>query len=141
MFAISFVSSNAAFDVTRGDTYYVYSYSLIYGLFALLLLVFWLIYILLHRWLLSKKLASVHILSTLLPIIIFFTLVKLDWGLQGVPRRYYAISTFNAKPDWVMLIPYLAIIVVFFIGQLCFLVNLVGGTIKSIWGRRVKPTV
>ena len=132
MFAISLVVGNAAFDITSGDTYSVFSIRFIYELFALLLIIFWLIYLIAERWLRSKKLTTTHILATLLPIIIFFTLAKLDWGLSGVPRRYYALTEFNSKPNWTMLLPYLATMFVFFIGQLCFLVNLIGGVIKHV---------
>jgi hypothetical protein len=140
MFAISLVPGAAATDITWGDTYYVFSHGLICELFALLLFVFWLVYIIAQHWLLSKKLTTAHIISTLLPIIIFFTLAKLDWGLSGVPQRYYALSEFP-KPNWAMLAPYLAITIAFLIGQLCFLVNLAGGVLKRIWIRKFKRAV
>ena len=129
MFALSLVSTGA-FDITLHDSYYGLSIALIYRLFALLLVIFWLIYLFADEILLSKGLTRIHILATLLPTIIFFMLAKLDWGMPGVPRRYYALTTFNNRPDFIVLITYLAIMVVFFIGQLCFVINLIGGPIK-----------
>jgi heme/copper-type cytochrome/quinol oxidase subunit 1 len=128
--AISLISGNAALDYTPGDTYYVISYSSIYLWFALLLIIFWVVYLLTERLLLSKMLTVIHILATLLPVVIFFALAKADLGMSGIPRRYYAITAFNASPDYQLLVPYLAIIAAFLIAQVCFLVNLVGGLVK-----------
>ena len=129
MFALSLVSTSA-FDVTLHDSYYVLGIAVIYRLFALLLIIFWLIYLFADGILLSKRLTRIHILATLLPTIIFFMLAKLDFGMSGVPRRYYALTAFNARPDFKALITYIAIIAVFLIGQLCFLINLIGGPVK-----------
>ncbi len=129
MFALSLVSTSA-FDITLHDSYYVLSVALIYQLFALLLVIFWLIYLFADGILLSKSLTRIHILATLIPTIIFFMLAKLDWGMSGVPRRYYALTAFNTRPEYKALIAYLAIIALFLIGQLCFLINLVAGPVK-----------
>ena len=131
MFALS-LASTSAFDITLHDSYYVLSIALIYRLFALLLIIFWLIYLFADGILLSKGLSRIHILATLITTIIFLMLAKLDWGMSGVPRRYYAITGFNTRSDYKVLISYLAIIATFLIGQLCFLINLIGGPVKYL---------
>jgi len=131
-FAKGLLAGNGAFDITRGDSYYVYSAALIYGLIALLLIAFWIIYLISDRLLLSAKLSWLHILATGLAIFMFFNLSKFALGLSGVPRRYYAISEFP-KPDYRWLAPVLAMILAFAIGQLCFLVNLFGGILRYVW--------
>jgi len=131
-FATGLLAGNDAFDITRGDSYYVYSYTLIYGSIAILLIAFWIIYLIADRRLLSARLSWLHILATVLAIFMFFNLSKFALGLPGVPRRYYAISEFP-KPDYRWLAPVLAMILAFAIGQLCFLVNLFGGILRYVW--------
>lgn len=136
MFALSLVQTKSAFDITLHDSYYVLGNALIYRLFALLLIVFWLIYLFASNMLLSTRLTTIHILATLLPALLFITLLKLSWGIPSYSRSYYAINAYKARPDGKALVTYLTIVIIFLAGQLCFFLNLIGGPVKYFLSAR-----
>lgn len=126
-FLLSFLSGNAALDITLHDGYYVFPHFYVAQWIAVLYLVGWVFYRLLGRIMLSKILSNIHVVLSVLTAVcwIYF---EMYGPLFGVPRRYYSFSTFNsasAADIW-----FFAILL--FITPIIFLVNIIGGVVKIL---------
>jgi heme/copper-type cytochrome/quinol oxidase subunit 1 len=125
---VSLFSSNGAIDFNLHDTYFVIAGVNICLIIAGFLLIIWVIYIVSYRLLLSIVLTWVHVVATVLAGIMYLKYYLLSVSIDGIPRRYYAFTDFNAvKPIYVLLV---VSAVIFITGQFIFLVNLLGGLIK-----------
>jgi hypothetical protein len=90
----------------------------------------WIIYKLIHRILLTRKLIWVHILSTLLVLILLsaigFWHNKISPPIKGDMISYQNLID-HQKRERIIALP---IAIIFILGQLSFIVNLVGGLFK-----------
>lgn len=131
----SFIPSRSdILDINMHDTYYIVTGLPFYKFFAAVLLFLWSIYLIANRLPLSHRLTLFHVLSTLIPLIFFIIIRNLGpaWGLDGIPSRYYAIDQFRERqplfnPEGI----YIAAVLILFIGQVFFIINLLWGAIKS----------
>jgi heme/copper-type cytochrome/quinol oxidase subunit 1 len=103
---------------------------------------FWLMYLLLNRFLFSAKFSRIHILLTILiPWFIlatyFIAPYLLGNDIVGMPRRYYDYSRHRSFTimDFLRWLLYLGII-----GQSIFLFNLITGIYNSIMGEKAENT-
>jgi heme/copper-type cytochrome/quinol oxidase subunit 1 len=137
-FITSFFKRGDAFDINMHDTYYVIANVSLYRVFAGMLLCLWLIYQIISRLTLwSKKLTWLHVLFTILPMIFFaarlWRIFTLEGSLDGIPKRYYAFSEFQKKPSFVSIETICVLILAFlFLGQVLFLINIIGGAVKRL---------
>jgi hypothetical protein len=121
-------------DINTHDTFYLFAGLPFYKFFAAVLLFLWSIYLIADRLPLSHRLTLFHVLSTLTPLIFFVIIHSLSpaWDLDGIPGRYYAMDQFRERqplfsPEGI----YIAAVLILFIGQVFFIINLLLGAIKS----------
>ena len=130
-FLISFLPTNASIDYNSHDTYFVISMRYVYRLSAAIFLFEWLLYFCFGNILLSKKLTWAHVILTILPVVVLFTAILDSSSLSGIPRRYYSFTEFeNIKPWYRKGILCGILLGAIVLGQLIFLVNIVGGVVK-----------
>ncbi|MET3499261.1 cytochrome c oxidase subunit 1 [Mucilaginibacter rubeus] len=124
---ISFLFTNGSLDINLHDTYFVISYPVVYRLIALILILIWTIYTLAMNALPSLWLSWAHILITTTVVILLLSKQIHFIGLDGVPRRYYAVSEFQKKQQGALIMT-----AAFILGQLLFIINLTMGIVKKI---------
>ena len=110
-------------DVNFHDTYFVVSLNYVTWALALMFLLGWGVYKLLNRVLLSRGLSWVHVLTTIL-----FLLFLKAWSmiLPLIQRSgYSATNRFDRSSMQSVLL--MVIVIMFAIGQVAFIVNIVGG--------------
>jgi heme/copper-type cytochrome/quinol oxidase subunit 1 len=130
--AASFFAFNQTVDIHLHDTYFVIALANLLWAISMLLLIFWIIYMLVHRLLFSRFLMWINLLLTIMGVL-FLVLIsfysnRYYKGLAGMPRRYYDYGS----SDPVMLQnnltkAVLISIVVIGLGVLTFMVNLIIG--------------
>lgn len=115
------------FDLHLYDTYFIVSTIHLFIYLAILLFVFWMIYVLTSKILLSRILTWLHIVVTIILAAIIIFII------------YAPNKAFNNSPDFRQWSSYpsqsraIAIVILLWLsGQLLFLVNLVGGVLKLI---------
>jgi len=118
---VSLFSSNGAIDFNLHDTYFVIAGINICLFIAAFLLIIWVIYIVSNRMLLSIVLTWVHVVATVLAGIMYLKYYLWFVSMDGIPRRYYAFTDFNAvKPLYFLLT---ASAVIFLTGQFVFFIK------------------
>jgi len=133
VFAISLLPTSNAVDFNSHDTYLVISMHHVYWLIAAIFLFIWLLYFCFSSVLLSKKLTWANVILTIFPVMILLVALFARTSLDGVPRRYYSFTEFqNMKPWYKKEVLYSGILATIVVGQLIFIVNLLGGIIKRI---------
>ncbi|HSQ44563.1 MAG TPA: hypothetical protein VLM16_06175 [Ginsengibacter sp.] len=101
---------------------------------ALILFVFWLLYLATKNFLFSKALSWTHIILTLFSCLIIFIFPFLfKWfnqGLAGFPRHYYDTDqkVYEGYVFWTRKLAILGLILT--VGQLTYLLNLIVGLTK-----------
>ena len=138
LFFLSLVPSSQGIDINLHDTYFVIGITTFYSVFAAMFLFIWLIYLLVNRIMMSNTLTWIHVITCLLPIILFFIMqIQAKVVLNGIPRKYYSFNEFEKmKPAYNWVIGYVIGFALILIGQLIFLINLICGIIKYITKKR-----
>lgn len=137
LFIAGLFSFNTLIDIHLHDTYVVFPLSFLVWLPAIILFVFWFIYLVTKQFLFSKKLMWTHIILTIITSLSLLTLPYLTTysseGVPGMPRRYYDYGEFNRLKIWSNLTN-LAVItfVILLLGQLTYFINLFVGLYKRV---------
>ena len=123
----AFTGSDQTIDIHVHDTYYVIGKPFLYLAPAVLFFFFWLIYTISRRILLADWLTWMHVLLTFVfvPLLLFYSP-----GFKPLPRRYIDIRSWQRYNIWVQLLSG-----AFILGQMAFLVNLIGGGLRAIFKR------
>lgn len=131
----SLISNHASsFDISLHDTYFVIANLDVYRFFGILLLFVWSMYLFMKRFLLSNSLTWFHVISILLPLLIFTIFSLTHPSTNEIPRRYYAFREFEKmKSRYNEGTVYAILFLVFCLGQIVFPINILGGVIKKYW--------
>jgi heme/copper-type cytochrome/quinol oxidase subunit 1 len=128
LFLVSMISNNSALDFTYRDKYFVIAHDNICLVMAGIFLLMALLYFICGRVLLSKALTWIHVLLSFLAMSLLLILQLQFFGMEGIPRRYYAITAVDAiRPLYVWIT---GCAIVFVIGQLILIFNLFAGLVK-----------
>ncbi|WP_345209793.1 hypothetical protein [Mucilaginibacter gynuensis] len=136
----SFLPLKDSFDVNLHDAYFIISTTSFCYTLAVVLLLIWTIYFIVNQRTLSNKLTWAHTTSTLLPVIAFLILLCLKTMLPDTPvDRSFSLEESAQLFSVMDLITKTALItlIIFGIGQVIGVVNILGGLIKSL---RVKQS-
>ncbi|WP_184549190.1 hypothetical protein [Mucilaginibacter sp. FT3.2] len=135
---ISFIPSNDSIDINLHDTYFVISTGALLRLLGCVCLLFWMVYLIFRKLVLSLILTWLHLLLTIIPLAYFVILSVYHLALQGAPKRYYSVGQFeNSRSSFIGDASCFVIIVLFLLGQVFFIVNLILGMVKQF--KLVKP--
>ena len=135
-FILYIFNTTSHFYIHLRDTYYVISSKHFILLPAIIMLLFWLLYVLTSKILFSKVLSLLHIIITTVTLgllfIASFLKMHADTGLAGMPRYYYDYGKWNGllNVDWfsiMMVICFISLI----ISQLAFVINFSAGLFKK----------
>jgi hypothetical protein len=119
-------STNESINVHVHDTYVVMTHSFFYGTFAVLSFLFWSIYILTRRLLLSNLLTWLHVVLTLLAMALFICI-----PLFSYPRRYVDVTPWSGFNEFHRTNEIVVgSTIIFTVAQLMLVVNIVGGLFR-----------
>ena len=136
-FIVSIFVKGGAIDINTYDTYYVIANVSLYRVFAGVLLFSWSLYLIFGRFVWSKRLTWLHVVFTILSLTFFATglwrVFTLAGSLDGIPRGYYAFTDFPQKSHYLSVGTIcITVLAVWVLGQLLFLVNIIGGAITRL---------
>ncbi len=124
---------NSALDIHVHDTYYVITHQ--FSFISYFVLFIWILYVMTHSILYSKKLTGIHIITTVLcsvglTIIPYFN----SEGFAGMPRRYFDYSNFNSfhKDQLTLQQLMLGIFLLLLLGLILYFINLAIGVYKRV---------
>lgn len=129
----SLLDFHSTFDIHMYDTYFIFPMKGAFLFSGAILLALWIVYLLTNKILFSKKLATWHVISTIIGIVLLLILSNLLTvsGLAGTPRRYYDDDTTAVrlffKTDNILHF----IVLLLILSQLLLLFNLIAGIIKK----------
>ncbi|MFK7809894.1 MAG: cbb3-type cytochrome c oxidase subunit I [Saprospiraceae bacterium] len=122
-----FFRGNTAIDFQMNDTYIVVAYFYILGLFSLVFGFYAIVYFVIPmmvRKKLNETLGRIHFwLTSIVTIFLIYPIYNI--GIAGVPRRYYSVEQINIYEQFGTMNIGIIIIVVVFLSQFIFLINLV----------------
>ena len=130
LFIASLAPSAKSIDVNLLDTYYVVSINWLFKPLAMVLCVIWLIYIFTNSMLLSLKLTWVHTIMSVIAIVVLVSALTFNIPYSTAPARYYAFAEPESIINWKTM--YAGVVIMLFIAQLIFIVNVLGGLLKQI---------
>ena len=137
LFAGGLFSSKAPIDIHLSDTYYVFPLAFLIWFPAIILFLFWLLYLATKRFLYSKRLMWIHIILSVVISLFILTLPYLStysYGeVAGSPRRYYdygELNNFKIFGNFTNMIVLAFLILV--LGQLIYFINLIVGIYKRV---------
>lgn len=126
---------NDSIDIHLHDTYFVISTRVILWTITAILFFVWGIYTLLKYILLFKWLSWLHILASVIAVGVIFFIASQPYNYTPKSRVYYnGVNTLTTE-ERKMLVPFAVAVILFFFGQLAFVVNTIGGIIKYLLKR------
>jgi heme/copper-type cytochrome/quinol oxidase subunit 1 len=137
LFICGLFSFNTPIDIHLHDTYFVFPLSFIIWAPAIILFLFWLLYLVTNQFLFSNKLRWTHIILTVLISLLMLTLPYLATysygGVLGSPRRYYDYGELNKFKILGNLTDIVVIVfAILLLGQLTYFANLFIGLFKHL---------
>jgi hypothetical protein len=135
LFALSFFSTDKTIDINRNHTYVAISFSVIYRVLSGFFLLMWLLYILIRKRLLSKKLIWIHGLATILPILVAIICFNIDPQFSDAPQQYSFNDLQKSKIDYWRVI-YSLLLFISVSAQFVLILNIAGGMVKRIAKKR-----
>ena len=130
------LSFNMLIDVMLYDTYYVFPLSFLCWVPAVILLFFWTLYLVANRFLFSRKLVWIHVVSTVVASLLLLVLPYITTyssGGVGASRRYFDYGVLN---NFKVLGNLTGIAVTVFafllLAQLVYFINLFVGLYKKV---------
>ena len=130
LFILSFFMWGQSLDLHIHDTYFVIATNYFIWTIALLFFVVWGLYKLTYKILWTKKLIWLHVLTTLFAFIILATFdVWHDKIIPPIKREAISVANIfeDQKREKVIA---LIIGIIFIVGQLSYIVNLIGGIFR-----------
>lgn len=137
LFAAIVMSVTSLFYHEVFDYHIRYNYltiegSLILKAYALLVFFIWVLYFFIHRVMLKKWLAWLHVASLLLPAIVLFASSAWFKPTPHATVKYYILyNQFDEEEKRLMLV-IIPSTLLFLAGQLAFFINTIGGCIKYL---------
>jgi hypothetical protein len=134
LFIFSFVTWGQSTDLHLHDTYFVVSTIYFIWFLAFILLLIWTVYKLISRILWTKSLTWFHVIGTLLILLLLLTSALWYKPVTTTSGEYSPYEAFH-KQRQKELIAFFLIAITLLLGQLAFIVNLLGGLIKKLISR------
>ncbi len=133
----SFFTADNTLDIHLHDTFIIFNLKQSLWIFIIALILFWLLNLFTKRFLFSKLLTRLHVLfltgASLAYMVISFYAKNNYNGLGGMPRRYYDHSGWNNFSRYANLSNIILLLALLFaLGILLYLVNLITGIIKKL---------
>ena len=135
LFAFSFFSTDKTIDTNSNDIYALISFSVIYRVLSAFLLLMWVLYILIRKRLLSKKLIWIHALATLLPILVAVICFNVDPQFNETSQQYQLNNLQKSKTDYWRVV-YSLLLFISVSAQFVLILNIAGGVIKRLAKKR-----
>ena len=135
LFALSFFSTDKTIVTNGNATYVAMSFGVIYRVLSVFLLLMWVLYILIRKRLLSKKLIWTHALATLLPILIAIICFNIDPQFSETPQQSSLNHLHKSKTDYWRVI-YSLLLFISVSAQFVLILNIAGGVIKRLAKKR-----
>jgi heme/copper-type cytochrome/quinol oxidase subunit 1 len=125
-----FIKKNQTVDFHVHDTYYVIGKKDVLLVFALIVFILWILYLLFRIILYSVMMTWIHVMVSLVAVVIIIVFISINkyYDLSGFIKyrgRPY-IREYNSN---VQILTYSAILL--FVAQIVFLINLMAGLIKG----------
>lgn len=122
------------FDIRLHDTYFVFAYTQLLGLLAILALFVWSLYLFANKILYSRALTWIHVITTVIPLLVFALIFIFSECFTNVIQMQYRGDTGPDSFDGYKLftIGLCMTIVVLLLGQLVFIVNFIAGIFKRL---------
>ncbi len=132
-FLSSFIIKGRTIDIQLHDAYFVIDYSHVFSIISVFVSLLWILYRVLAKYLWSKKLTWIHVLSTFFCLLLLFNVIGffIDPMLLSPKRSYYSYNESQNyfRMNGVIIITF-AVIILFF-SQFLFLINIIVGIIKK----------
>ncbi len=125
---LSFIPANYPMDLPVQGASYVLSYADTLRSIAMLLLLFWILYMITSRFLFSIVLIWLHIIITLL-LLVLIVFLFFRFSDQNIPVEIKELS-FQTGLNPRMIVPVL--IMLLLITQLCYIINLFLGVVRRM---------
>jgi glucan phosphoethanolaminetransferase (alkaline phosphatase superfamily) len=135
LFALSFFSTGKTIDTNRNDTSLLMSFSTIYRILSGFFLLMWILYLLIRKRLLSKKLIWTHALATLLPILVAIICFNIAPQFSETAQQYSFNDLQKSKTDYWRVI-YSLLLFISVSAQFVLILNIAGGVIKRLAKKR-----
>jgi hypothetical protein len=132
LFIISFFPGGRVIDVHLHDTMFVITMAYFFWALAIVLVLFWMIYLFTNNILLTKYLTWIHIIATLIVLIVLISAMLLEDESRPEDITWKTIENDLHKEE--IIIPTVSFL--FLIGQSAFLINLLGGFCKRVFNRK-----
>ncbi len=137
LFPVSFFTADNTLDIHLHDTFIILNLKQSLWIFIIVLLLFWLLNLFSKHFLFSKLLTRLHVVflavASLALVVISFYAKNYYNGLGGMPRRYYDYGSWNNIIRYANLSNIILItVLVFVLGMLMYLVNLIIGVFKKL---------
>lgn len=130
LIVVSFFIATSTIDILVHDTYLIFVYRQLFWFTGLILLVWALLYRLTCKILLSQYLTWSHIIISLL---FLFTLLTFPLWSKEPANRLIDLSIWSAFNRYSYINKIITgLLVLFILGQLLFIVNIIGGIIRKI---------
>ncbi|PVD49374.1 hypothetical protein DC498_25390 [Terrimonas sp.] len=136
LFVFSFITWGESIDLHLHDTYFVISTIFFIWALGIAFLLVWAIYMLTSKILWKRFLTWVHVLVTI--FILIALLAANFWHDKLIPpikRDFVSFETFQSDTEREVKI-FLPLVVLFLVGQLAFLINILVGLTKKLVGTR-----
>jgi len=129
---LSLIPSKVSLDINMHDSYFVIESNYFYGISTIYFLFIWMLYVVSTKIIWLRWMIWLHVVCTITVTLIFLLMIYFPGTLYGVSGRYYAFSDFQQKDVliWIKFIPY--VVFIFLVGQMIFLLNLMGGLVKCL---------
>ena len=135
LFALSFFSTDKTIGANRSDVSILILFSVICRVLSAFLLLMWVLYILIRKRLLSKKLIWTHALATLLPVLIAVICFNVDPQFNEASQQYSLNNLQKSKTDYWRVI-YSLLLFISVSAQFVLILNIAGGVIKRLAKKR-----
>lgn len=125
-FFLSFLPTSQTIDIHLHDTVYVLHSAVIFRSIAIALVCFWIIYQLSSKILLSKSLVWIHLIVTFL-IVVYFAFLIISSSNDNAQNGWN-----SSENSYASNLVFKILLATFFIAQILFVINIVGGIITWI---------
>jgi len=131
-FVFSFIPTNETIDIQLHDSYTVIVQSHVFIAVIFVLLSILGLYFLFQKFLWSKKLTWIHVITTSVLLLYISSFSSILFSSFEVPRRYYTYNEFEKFSQYAIINKTISIsVIILFFSQFLFIINIVIGSIKK----------
>lgn len=132
LFIISFFPGGGVIDIHLHDTMVVISMTHFFWALSIVLLLVWMIYLFTNNILLTKYLTWIHIIATLIVLIVLISAMLSEDEPRHENITWKTIENDLRKEEIIIQ----TFSILFLIGQIAFIINLLGGFCRRVFNRK-----